>query len=126
MNQESGDSSRVALVPAEAATLTSGPGLVYLLYLVGLVLGITVLIGVVVAYMNKGDAPAWAATHYRFQIRTFWIGLLIGAVGLVLSFVVVGFAVLIAGCVWFIIRCVKGIKIASRAAPYPNPTTWLW
>lgn len=120
------ETGQAVVVPREVASLTAGPGLVYLLYLVGLVVGVTVLIGVVVAYLNRSEAPAWATSHYQMQIRTFWIGLLIGVVGVVTSFIVVGFLVLVAGCVWFIVRCVKGLKLANRTEPYPNPTTWVW
>ena len=56
------------------AVNSSTAKLVYILYLVGLVFGITGIIGVIVAYVNKGDAPEWMQSHYRFQIRTFWMG----------------------------------------------------
>lgn len=55
--------------------------IVYILYLVGVVFGITGLIGVVMAYIYKSDAPEWLSSHYQFQIRTFWIGLLYLVVG---------------------------------------------
>lgn len=45
--------------------------IVYFLYLAGLVFGITGIIGVVMAYINRNDAPEWLETHYQFQIRTF-------------------------------------------------------
>ena len=49
--------------------------LVYILYLVGLLTGgLTFIIGAVIAYMNKDDAEEWLQSHYRFQVRTFWIG----------------------------------------------------
>lgn len=50
--------------------------IVYVLYLVGILFGLTTLIGVVMAYVNRGDAPEWLKTHYQYQIRTFWIGAL--------------------------------------------------
>jgi len=100
--------------------------IIYVLYLVGLVVGITSLIAVVMAYVNKGGGPEWAESHYRFQIRTFWIGLLIGVVALVLIFVLIGWFVLIFYYVWMIVRCVKGMKFAGSAEPYPSPASWLW
>jgi uncharacterized membrane protein len=119
----------MADVPAGqiAESERSGPvTVIYVLYLVGLVVGITHLIGVVMAYVNRSGAPEWAQTHYRFQIRTFWIGLLYGVVGLVLAFVIIGWFVLIFTAVWLIVRCVKGMKFAAAAQPYPDVTTWLW
>jgi uncharacterized membrane protein len=102
----------------------SGASLVYLLYLASLVLGVTLLIGVVLAYLNRGEAADWVKTHYTFQIRTFWIGLLFGAIGVVTAPIVIGFIVLVAAAVWLIIRCIKGLKVVSRGEPYPNPETW--
>jgi len=100
--------------------------IVYVLYLVSLVFGVTSLVGVIVAYVNVGDAPEPLKNHYRFQIRTFWIGLLYSAVGALLAFVMVGFLVLAFAAVWLIVRCVKGLKHLDRREPYPNVETWLW
>jgi len=96
------------------------------LVLVSLVVGVTAIVGVVMAYLNIGEAPEALKTHYRMQIRTFWIGLLYGVVGVLLSFILIGFAVLAFTAVWIIIRCVKGLKHLERREAYPNPATWLW
>ena len=100
--------------------------IVYVLYLGGIVIGLLAIVGVIVAYVNRDDDGAWVADHYRFKIRTFWIGLLLTAVGVLTSFFVIGWAVLMIVVVWWIVRCVKGLKYASRAEPYPNVTTWVW
>jgi uncharacterized membrane protein len=100
--------------------------IIYILYLIGLAVGLTALVGLIMAYVNKGSGPAWTASHYRFQIRTFWIGVLYSAIGLVLALALVGWLVLVFTAVWLIIRCVKGLKFAGVEQPYPNPATWLW
>lgn len=100
--------------------------IVYILYLVAILIGITSLIGVIVAYINKSDAPAWLASHYRFQIRTFWIGLLYLFLGVLLVGIGVGWLIIIFLVAWLIIRCAKGIKYLDRGAAYPNPTTWFF
>lgn len=100
--------------------------IIYILYLVGLVVGITSLIGVVMAYVYQGEGPDWVKTHYRLQIRTFWIGILYGVVGAVTLFFVVGWFILVFTVVWVIVRCVKGMKFISRGEPYDNVTSWLW
>lgn len=41
--------------------------LIYVLYLVGFAAGITLVIGVVMAYVNQDGAPDWLRTHYRFR-----------------------------------------------------------
>ncbi len=106
-------------------SVTSGTAkIVYILYLAELVVGITGLIGVIMAYVNRSDAPDWLASHYRFQIRTFWIGLLYLVVGIVLCFIVIGVVVLVFWMIWMIIRCAKGLKYLSREEAYPDPAGW--
>ncbi|HEX3883246.1 MAG TPA: hypothetical protein VHW66_11345 [Stellaceae bacterium] len=100
--------------------------IVYILYLVGIVVGITGIVGLVMAYVNKPDAPEWVQAHYRYQIRTFWIGLLYGVIGLVLAVVLIGFFVWLFALVWLIVRCVKGMQAITRGEPPQSVTTWLW
>jgi uncharacterized membrane protein len=47
---------------------------IYILYLVPF--GVTHIVGLVLAYVSRESAPDWLRSHYTFQIRTFWIGLL--------------------------------------------------
>ena len=89
-------------------------------------LGITSIIGVIMAYLNKAEAPDWLKTHYQFLIRTFWIGLLYSVIGFILVFVFVGILVLLFVLVWLIVRCVKGMKLLDEGKPHPNPTGWMF
>jgi uncharacterized membrane protein len=100
--------------------------IVYLLYMVGLLFGITGIIGVVMAYINKGGAPEWLKTHYQFQIRTFWIGAIYIFLGSILSLVIIGWFVLLFWAVWLIIRSLKGMKALELEKPIENPTGWLF
>jgi len=100
--------------------------LIYILYLASLVFGITGLIGVVMAYVNKGDGPGWVDSHYRFQIRTFWVGLLIGVVGGLMSLIAIGWFVLLFGLIWIIVRCAKGMKYLARGQAHPDPGAWMF
>ncbi|WP_233243610.1 DUF4870 family protein [Bacterioplanes sanyensis] len=100
--------------------------IVYILYLLGLVIGITGIVGVMMAYIYKGDAPEWEQTHYRFQIRTFWIGLLFMVVGGILTFVGIGVLLYFAWLIWLIVRCVKGMKYLSNKQAVPEPGTWMF
>ena len=104
----------------------STANLVYILYLVGLVVGITGIVGLIMAYMNRSAAPAWVQSHYTFQIRTFWIGVLGSVIGIALSFILIGFLVLAAVAIWFIIRCVKGMQYVGRREADPKPESWTW
>ena len=115
--------------PPPAPPPAAAPGenvakIVYVLYLATFLTGVTALVGVVMAYVYQDDAPDWLKTHYRFQIRTFWLGLLFGFVGAVLSVVFIGFLVLVFLAVWLVVRCVKGLKYVGRREPYPDPVGW--
>jgi uncharacterized membrane protein len=99
--------------------------IVYILYLVSLIAGVTCIIGVIVAYVYRADAPEWVRTHYRFQIRTFWIGLLYGFLSL-LTAIIVGLLFGVFTFVWWIVRSVKGLKLLAQGAAYENSATWLW
>lgn len=107
-------------------TTKDSANIVYILYLVGLLFGITGIIGVVMAYINKDDAPEWLRTHYQFQIRTFWIGALYIFLGSILSIVLIGWFVLLFWVVWLIVRSVKGMKALEQEKPIENPTRWLF
>lgn len=104
------------------------PLIIYVLYLAGFVTGFSSIVGIVIAYVNKGEGPEWIQSHYQFQIRTFWLGLLIGigAVILMIPLFFTGPLIPLAVAIWFIVRCVFGIKYLSRREPHPNPTTWKW
>ena len=104
----------------------SNAKIVYILYLVSLVVGITGLVGLVMAYIYLGDAPQWLKTHYRWQIRTFWIGLLYTFIGIITSFILIGYLILLCTLVWFIVRCVKGMSALEKKRPLSNPTSWLF
>ncbi|NNC23876.1 hypothetical protein HKX42_08515 [Salinisphaera sp. USBA-960] len=100
--------------------------IIYVLYLVSLFIGVTGIIGVIMAYIHKDDAPAWLQQHYQFQIRTFWIGVLYIFIGVLLSFVIIGFFVLLFWLIWLIVRCVKGLKALGDNAAPPSPTGWMF
>jgi uncharacterized membrane protein len=99
---------------------------VYILNLVAYVTGITAFIGVIIAHVQVGHAGPMLASHYRFQIRTFWIGLLYVVVGSILSFVLIGFLVLFWWFVWSIVRNIKGLLLLNENRPIADPGSWLF
>lgn len=99
--------------------------LVYGLYIASLVLGVSSIVGVVIAYINRGKLGGWVETHYTWTIRTFWIGLLYSLISLILSFVVIGVLGFIATLVWFVVRVVIGLQKAGREEPISNPESWI-
>ena len=99
---------------------------VYVLYGVGYFTGISALIGVIIAYVKIEDADPLLHSHYRFQIRTFWIGLMYLTIGFVLSIVLIGIPILIWWFVWSVIRIVKGGLLLVEHKPIVRPESWLF
>jgi uncharacterized membrane protein len=98
--------------------------LVYVLYLLSLFIGLTWLVGLVIAYVCKDDAPDLVKTHYVFQIRTFWIGLIMLIVGIPLCLIVIGWALVAFWYLWTIVRCIKGLKYLMNNQVHPKPAAW--
>ena len=100
--------------------------IIYILYLIGIIIGITTIIGIVLAYINKNDSEDWLKSHYQFQIRTFWISVLYTVIGVILTFVIVGYLVILFWVIWLIVRCVKGMDYLNKNQAHPNPTGWMF
>ncbi|UVO55287.1 hypothetical protein [Sphingomonas sp. SUN039] len=102
------------------------PTIIALLYLAGLVTGITGLVGVVLAYVWRNEAhEPWEATHYTYLIRTFWIALAASVVGVITSIIGIGILLLIAVTVWVVVRSIVALLNAQKRIAMPDPATFL-
>jgi uncharacterized membrane protein len=99
---------------------------IYILFLLSLILPLTGLIAVILAYVYQGNGPVWLETHFRYQIRTFWIGLLYSVIGIVTAPVLVGYLILLFVLVWMIIRCAKGLQQLDNQAEVEKVSSWLF
>ena len=96
---------------------------VYALQAVGFFIGLTWIVAVVINYVKRDDARGtWLESHFTWQIRTFWWGLLWAVIGAILFLVVVGWFVLIADAIWIIYRIVKGWLNLAEGKPVPLGT----
>src|SRR3546814_16922839 len=109
---------------AEAIEDRTLPAVVYGLYLLGLTHGLTILIGLIVAYANRDNAGARMRSHYTFQIRTFWLSIGWFLVGCALIFWGAIFRVILIGIpfsalgwlfcgpvwLWFLVRSIVGVR----------------
>lgn len=83
--------------------------LVYALQAASFLLGITGIIGVIINYVKRKEVKGtWLESHFKWQIRTFWWGLLWAIIGIATFFVYIGFFILMANTVWYIYRFVRG------------------
>ncbi len=82
---------------------------IYGLYAASFVVGVTGIAAIIMNYVKRGDvAGTYLESHFTWQIRTFWISLIVAVIGLVLMLVLVGWLVLVADTVWVIYRLVIG------------------
>ena len=82
------------------------------------------IIAVILNYIKRGEARGtWVDTHFRWQIRTFWFGLLWISMCVLFIVMTLGIGILIAwlpivlaGC-WFIYRIARGwIALERRSS----------
>ncbi len=93
---------------------------VYALQALGFFNGITWIAAVIINYVKKEEvAGTWLESHFRWQIRTFWFGLLWAALGVILFVLIVGWFILAADAIWIIYRIVKGWLNLSENRPVP-------
>jgi uncharacterized membrane protein len=117
----------------------SNAQIIYVLYLVGLLTGgLTAVLGVVMAYIGRPEAPDWLKTHYTFQVRSFWLAIAYLILGglfagvLVATLILMPLGLMLGGSlwlltmVWWIVRCVQGLNLMSQNQPIPKPEGWIF
>ncbi|GAA3900529.1 DUF4870 family protein [Halomonas cibimaris] len=106
---------------------TRTPQIVYALFLGGIVTAnVTLLIGVIIAYVYRKGAAPWLQAHYRYLIRTFWIGTLYFCAVFALSVFALGAILWPLLAVWLVVRCITGFIAVRRGLPPARPGSWLW
>jgi len=123
-----------------ASSLVNVTHLVYALHALSLLIGITTaatiigafvfgmpsIIAVIINYLKRGEARAtFLESHFRWQIRTFWFGLLWCLLGgfLFVTFIGIPLAIVvfIAAGLWVIYRIGRGwLALRDRRAMYTN------
>ncbi len=94
---------------AKIRSLKSLTQVVYVLYALSYFAGITAIVGIIINYIKTEEvAGTWLESHFRWQIRTFWFGLLWAVIGGITIFMLIGFFILFANFCWIIYRIVKG------------------
>ncbi|HEX5337380.1 MAG TPA: hypothetical protein VFW53_02980 [Gallionella sp.] len=105
---------------AQMKSLRNLTQVVYVLYALSYFTGITAIVGIIINYVKKEEvAGTWLESHFRWQIRTFWFGMLWAIIGGILIFVLIGFAILFANFCWIIYRIVKGWLNLNDNKPMP-------
>jgi uncharacterized membrane protein len=133
-------SNEIVVNADPAPSLVSVTHLVYALHALSLLIGITTaatiigafvfgvpsIIAVVINYLKRNESRGtFLASHFRWQIRTFWFALLWSLLGGFLFITIIGIplaiAVFIAAGVWVIYRIVRGwLALRDRKPMYTN------
>ncbi len=84
--------------------------LVYILQALSFVFVITAVAGIIINYIKEDDVKdSWLESHFKWQKRTFWYGLLWTFLGsLTIFLLMIGWVVLAAVSIWLIYRIAKG------------------
>jgi uncharacterized membrane protein len=84
------------------------------------------IIAVILNYVKRSDVRGtWLESHFRWQIRTFWFGLLWVSLCIAFVLMTLGIGLLIAWlplglvALWFIYRIARGWTRLSAAKPMP-------
>ena len=102
----------------DQASLKRLTAIVYGLQIAAFFVGLTFLAGVIINYVKRKDVEGiWLESHFRWQIRTFWFGLLWSCIGVLLIVVFVGYLILMATAVWVLYRAIKGWIELSEGKP---------
>ncbi len=108
-------------MPAEQlASLKQLTLITYILYGLSFFTLFTGVVALIINYVKREDtAGTIYASHFTWQIRTFWWSLLWGILGGLLVIVGVGLVVLAVDTIWVIYRLVKGILNWNDNKPMP-------
>jgi uncharacterized membrane protein len=106
-SRDLGDGTPATLGPKKDIEITH---VIYGLMAAGYVTGgLGSIAAIILNYIKIDDVKGTPLEgHFRWQMRTFWWGLLWGALSVLLMFVVIGFFTLIAAVIWNIYRIAKG------------------
>ncbi len=104
----------------QLASLRTLTLVVYALYALSAFVGLTAIVAIIINYIKRDDTRGTLyESHFRWQIRTFWFGLLWACLGAVTLLLGVGFLVLAANSVWLIYRVVRGFLNWNDSKPMP-------
>ena len=69
-------------------------------------------------------AGTFVESHMTWLIRTFWMTVVLGAVGYILALLLIGYLILFAVGVWYIFRVVKGFVAFYDNRPMARPESF--
>ncbi|GAN54994.1 DUF4870 family protein [Tanticharoenia sakaeratensis] len=109
--------------PASGPDLKTWVWAVHILHAATFVTGFTGVAAVIIAYIKRADAAGTIyESHLTYAIRSFWIGIGLSLVALVLCVLLVGFLLFALVGVWWLIRVIRPIIALSENRAINDPT----
>jgi len=111
---------------------------IYSLYIGSIMTLVSAPLGALIAHLRLGRGARWIDTHLRFQIRTFWLGLMATLLALITwhlaglaglppvyawSF---GYVFATLGITWMMARCAVGVHRLTSNEAIDAPESWLF
>ena len=98
----------------------------YVLYGLSLVSGLSAVAGVIIAHIKVNEVTdTFLQSHYRWLIRTFWLGLIGVVIAGVLTVIFIGFLLMPVVVLWYVYRLVKGFLRFNDTEPIEDPGAWI-
>ncbi|MFV2029015.1 DUF4870 family protein [Neisseria sp. S1] len=95
--------------PKDDSRLRTYAIIVYALYAASLIIGFTLLAGVIMAYLKRNDAVGTPYyDQFAYLIKTFWVTVAGLFIGVLTIGVLVGGLILVLVSIWFVYRVVAG------------------
>ena len=82
---------------------------VYILQALSFVFLITAVAGIIINYIKQDDVKgSWLESHFEWQKRTFWYGLLWMVLGVLSFFLLIQWVIFPIVAIWLVYRIAKG------------------
>jgi uncharacterized membrane protein len=92
----------------------------YALHLFGAIAGITSIAGLILNYVRRYQYGEPFTSHHRWMIRSFWWAVFWIVLGIITSFIFIGFAICFLAWVWYIYRHVRGLIALTNGESMPG------
>lgn len=110
--------------PKSLVTITTA---VYVLLAIGILPPFfpAFIAAVIINYVKRDDVRGtFLESHFRWQMRTFWFGLLWLALGVLTWLILIGYVITLAGFIWIMYRIIKGwLDLVDRKPMYRGQAT---
>ena len=106
-----------ATPPQPLITITTA---VYVLQAIGILITPAFIAAVIINYVKRDDVRGtFLDSHFRWQIRTFWFGLLWAVIAGLTMVILIGFVLMAVDIIWIMYRIIKGwLDLVDRKPMY--------